>query len=244
MLNKSIEIALNALPSFENRLFKILHHRKFDYLIKNISSKPRVNINTVYDVGARFGNWSKTTSKLIPDAEFILFEATEKCTPQLDSKGFTYFIGALSSEEKTVQFYERGTAGDSYYMEKTKFYDDVAPKNVITKTLDGLNEQHNLPSPDFIKIDTQGSELDILEGGKQCLTSASICYLECPILEYNTGAPNIYDYISYMKNHDFIPIHIGEEHITHGALAQIDLLFLKKEIFQSINPDSSIDYFI
>ena len=46
-------------------------------------------------------------------------------------------------------------------------------------------EKENLKLPNFIKIDTQGSEIDILKGSKNTLKNCNLIYLETPIIEYN-----------------------------------------------------------
>ena len=58
--------------------------------------------------------------------------------------------------------------------------------------------------PDFIKIDTQGSELDILKGGEKTISNCSLIYLECPIIEYNLGSPNLNDYINNVDTEDAV----------------------------------------
>ena len=71
-------------------------------------------------------------------------------------------------------------------------------------TLDKLVSKNNIPLPDFIKIDTQGSELDILRGGEKTISNCSLIYLECPIIEYNMGSPNLSEYIEYLNLIDII----------------------------------------
>ncbi|OLE97400.1 MAG: hypothetical protein AUG75_08775 [Cyanobacteria bacterium 13_1_20CM_4_61_6] len=47
-------------------------------------------------------------------------------------------------------------------------YDILRKVPLRCRTLDGLCQEHNLV-PDVIKLDTQGTELDILRGGEMCL---------------------------------------------------------------------------
>ncbi len=84
---------------------------------------------------------------------------------------------------------------------------------------------NNLPLPDLIKIDTQGSELDILKGAQKSLEKCKLIYLECPIMEYNQGAPNFQDYITYMQAISYEPIDLCERHLINGRLVQVDILF-------------------
>jgi FkbM family methyltransferase len=51
-------------------------------------------------------------------------------------------------------------------------------KEVDIDTLDNLVEENNIPLPDFIKIDIDGSEYVFLEGAKNCLEHASSIVIE------------------------------------------------------------------
>jgi FkbM family methyltransferase len=189
-------------------------------------------INTVYDVGAWDGNWSRITkSNAIPNANFVLFEANPVYKEGLESTGFTSFCGmALSNPGRTsVEFYNGTNTGDSYYKETTKFYDDQGTITLPCTTLDVLKQSANLPTPQFIKIDTQGSELDILSGADSFIKDVDLIYTECPIVRYNAGAPDIQDYLDFFKQREFIPIDVFEIHRGEATLIQIDIMFMKKE---------------
>lgn len=77
----------------------------------------------------------------------------------------TVFNVVLSDMIKTVTFYQSNQTddtGDLYYKENTQFYKNISGTEVKTNTLSKLIHENNLPTPDYIKIDTQGVELDIL----------------------------------------------------------------------------------
>jgi hypothetical protein len=94
--------------------------------------------------------------------------------------------------------------------------------------LDSVIEEYDLPIPSFLKIDTQGSELDILKGAESVINQVDLVYLECPIIQYNKGAPNIGDYIAYMKEKNFIPYDLLEVHRSEEVLLQVDILFISE----------------
>ena len=114
----------------------------------------------------------------------------------------------------------------------------LKPKKKITDTLDNIVKKEKLPKPNFVKIDTQGSEIDILKGGKKTISNCSVVYLECPIINYNLGAPNLDEYIKYLNSVDFVPYDICEVHYSDKVLIQVDILFIKKSILiKKINPN-------
>lgn len=204
--------------------------------------KKDLKVEVVYDIGAFRGEWSSSLNKTsLKNKQFILFEANKENEPYLKKEGFKYFIELLSNEEKDLKFYSQVSTGDSYFLEQTTFYkNNMDPQMIKATTLDNLVGKNNIPSPDFIKIDTQGSELDILKGAKKTISGSSLLYLECPIIEYNLGAPNLNEYIEYLNSIDFIPYDICEVHKIDNVLIQIDILFIKKSIFEKIHPGRKV----
>ena len=67
-------------------------------------------------------------------------------------------------------------------------------------TLDDVVTKYQFPKPDFIKMDVQGSEKDILQGATETLERCQHLILELPKPNtvYNLGAPGfdeVYDYV-------------------------------------------------
>lgn len=179
--------------------FVLSGHNNLSNVLRDLESKG-LPFGTIYDIGARHAEWAKSIKKTFPKSEVVLFEANEKCRDILAQSKFRFFLGILSSEIKDVKFYENDSTGDSYYKENTAHYDSITPIERRTTTLDLVALENKLPPPDFIKLDTQGSELDILSGGSNCLQNASLVYIECPIIPYNIGAPGIQNYISVVSH--------------------------------------------
>jgi len=190
-----------------------------------------LTIDTIYDIGACQGTWSQDIKNTVfPDSEFILFEANSAHADYLKNTGFKYFQSILSNPGREyVNFYLRNGTGDSYYKENSAHYDNITSVQYPCTTLDQLILENNLPKPDFIKLDTQGSELDILAGSSSIIDTTKLIYTECPIIQYNLGSPNINDYLEYFKSKDFLPIDILEIHRAEEFLLQIDIMFMKRE---------------
>lgn len=191
-----------------------------------------VKIDCIYDVGGWMGYWTENMSSgILNEKEFIVFEANPYYEETLTRLNKKVFIDVLSYKQGLeVEYYDAPLSGESYYKEKTNYYKDHTPKKRITNTLDNIIEQNNLNLPDFIKIDTQGSELDILKGGFKAINNAKIVYTECPIIEYNIGAPNIQEYLNFFDYFGFYPMDILETHFMDSILVQIDIVFMKKEL--------------
>jgi FkbM family methyltransferase len=90
-------------------------------------------------------------------------------------------MGTLSDEEKEVDFYQ-----NEYYREIGSPLNNSIRKR--TFTLDKIVKERGFPLPDFIKIDVQGCEMDILKGGKDTVKHATRLIVELQHMEYNEGA--------------------------------------------------------
>jgi len=185
-------------------------------------------ISCVFDVGAHSGKWTQLYEKLLPNSKFILFEPIQRIPNTIEHKSFKVLLSDKSGE--TIAFYSISGTGDSYYKEDTKVYDKCNVIKFTAYTLDDLIEIHNIPLPQLIKLDTQGSELDILKGATRAIKSVDILITEIAVLPYNIGAPTFTDYIEYLTNLNFIPVGLEKIHIIDNSLVQVDLVFLRKHI--------------
>jgi len=98
--------------------------------------------------------------------------------------------------------------------------------------LDSLVEERGWPMPDFIKLDTQGSELDILRGAPRCLAHARGLQIECSVQQYNEGTPLLPDVLAFGQAAGFRVYDIAQFHFdARKELSQLDMLFVRSELF-------------
>jgi FkbM family methyltransferase len=165
---------------------------------------------SILDIGANIGQFYSDALKIVPNSYFYLIEANELCEVSLKSLGVDYSISVLSNCIKEVDFFTTSAdptcTGNSLYRELTSFFSDekVKPVRKVTNTLDGMFYNHNVFNRfDLIKIDTQGSELDILIGGKKLVSNSLGVILETSVKEYNSKAPNQIEIFEYMNSIGF-----------------------------------------
>jgi len=187
-----------------------------------------MHFDVCYDIGACNGSWARwIQSNVLQDSKFYLFEANSHYLSDLIITGHSFFLNVLSNENREfVDFYPGCNTGDSYYKETTTWYDEKKPVRMPCTTLDKLIEENNLPIPNLVKIDTQGSELDILSASKKILGKTELILCEMPIIEYNKGAPNISAYLEFFRDHDYIPVELLEIHRAEGIVFQVDFAFM------------------
>ena len=120
------------------------------------------------DIGAHIGLWTKKLSKDFN--QVICFEPLQihidchkKNCKELDN--ITLHECALSdSETDSIMTTNKLNSGMSTLLEPN--WEDKDTVIVKTKTLDSFN----LPKVDFIKIDVEGYELQVLSGGRETIT--------------------------------------------------------------------------
>ena len=203
----------------------------FYYLENSLIS---FNLETVYDIGASDGSFTNNISQYLhEDTKYHLFEPYEYTEIEVDVDHQWHRV-YLSDSARKVNFYinDEFHTGNSYYKEDTVAFDEIEPVEVITVSLDKYVAENNLTLPDLIKIDTQGSELDILKGAEYCLKNASVLILELPLIPYNIGSPGMVEILEYLRIKRFVPFTVIQEHqilddSINIAMAQVDIAFVK-----------------
>ena len=188
--------------SIKNKFFTFFEKLNYQSVLKDLASRG-LTINTVYDIGAHKGRWTKQHAALFPNASFYLFEANKEHAEKLKSRGHRTFIGVLSSDGMPAKFYKKAGTGDSLYRENTQTYPEDTFEVVATKTLHQVVTSEKLPKPDFVKLDVQGAEIAILKGAGDLLDGCSLLLAECPIVPYNLGASELKEYLDYFKSLGF-----------------------------------------
>ena len=204
-----------------------------DYFKLNELIKPK----RVLDIGAHVGDFTSNLSKLSPDCMFIMVEANPHCEPYLNKLGHGYQILALSNYVGTTSLYiEKANqigSGASIYRENTEWYADDKFELVETpvNTLDNL-KYFSDELIDLVKIDVQGAELDILNGGSKTIKRSKYVLLEVSTLQYNIGAPLMDQVVNKLKEYEFVIEDILEyQKLSDDSIFQLDILFRNSYIY-------------
>lgn len=189
-----------------------------------------VRPHTCLDIGANVGHWFAEAKEAWRNCAFLLIEGNPACEEMLALSGAEYRIALLSDEEKIVDFWMQPGAptgtGASIYRENTPFYFDAQPVQMQTKTLDKLLDGRTF---DLLKLDCQGSELDILKGGPKTLAEADAVLMEVALTDYNEGAPQEFEVKAFMLDAGF-PTMTEIERVCSpltGEHVQSDILFTR-----------------
>ena len=214
-----------GVPSQEDSLIRI----------KNLGYQPK----RCLDIGAYKGTWTADFKTLFPSCQVLMIEGQlEKETELLKTKNtFTnvdYQIALLGASEKNVFFNKYETASSVL----GEYHDTGAIMEERRLTLlDTLTEKAGF-LPDFIKIDTQGYELEILKGGEKTLSTAEFVLLEVSFLNIYKDCPLVNEVVAFMNDKGFVVYDICSlmKRPLDKALYQADFLFVKEtSLFRSDN---------
>jgi hypothetical protein len=192
--------------------------------------KSGFNPKKILDIGASICETADIMRDVWPVAKIVLFEGNKKFESLYKIKNYTYNIKLLGKYNGISKFYKTKwspvCSGNSIYKENSSFYDDT---NLIVEELP-IYKLDDLTNEDFdlIKIDTQGSELDIINGGFATFSKAKVIITEVSLINYNEGGcakQQVIDKLTDMK-FDFISVVESVLNDNKQIIAE-SLLFIK-----------------
>ena len=197
--------------------------------------KDKISPDYIIDVGCGHGEWFLKCFKFFPNSNYLLFDANKNNMNKLSilSQKYSqikYKICLLSSEIKEFKFFNMGY-GSSVYEEKTNHPRKI--EYIQSTTLKAELSHLSLSSSNnIIKLDVQGSEIDILNGLEDDITFFEVIILETSLKEYNKNSPLFLEVINFMNSKNFIFFDIcdlkrlGD---NNSFLVQFDAIFVNKK---------------
>jgi len=157
--------------------------------IQRLSRAREMSTEVFFDVGANEGQTAIAARKAFPGARIYCFEPHPSTYGRLqmnlaDSHIMTLPV-ALSDHEGKVPFYEYATPGGGTHVNSlvpdapftTHYGFHANQQTVQSLTLDGFCLQEGIGRIDVLKIDTEGSELMVLNGAKRMLSEGRIVFV-------------------------------------------------------------------
>jgi len=163
-------------------------------------------IDAIIDVGAAVGNVSLAVGALFPNAKIFAFDPIEENCKELKKRDCHHRIiveeVVISDNKGEVEFFINSYLPASSLLQFEDEFRNIFPVSdkikVKTVTLDSYFSKVPLGKKIFLKIDTQGSELAVLQGAEKLLEKVSIVHIETNLSDYYLGQHlfgDIYDFL-------------------------------------------------
>ena len=157
------------------------------YLLEQYLPKSQV----IFDVGANIGQWSNFATKLKSNINLHCFEPNQSAFDSLSlcrehnfpqTNVVLNHLGLDSySGEKTLYVLFECSQLNSFWQREE--LNNAKQEIIQVDSLDNYCERHQIETIDFLKIDVEGHELEVLKGAKQLLAAQKINLIQ---FEYNT----------------------------------------------------------
>lgn len=230
--------------------------RTFGYRVININSRERdafkdqQKLTTdkdviIFDVGACTGETALQYKGLFRKSTIYCFEPFAPSYEMLkkrisDSANIKCYNVALSDRAGQVDFhvnqYFPTNSMLATHVDSAKNWNDrvYVTKDVIkidSLRLDDFVAQNQIDKIDILKMDTQGTEYQIIEGAAKCLEQdkISLIYLEIMTMPAYQGQKNFDEILLLLRRNGFALYNLYNLSYTNaGELRQLDAIFTKR----------------
>jgi len=182
---------------------------------------------TVFDIGANIGEWTNLALKINQNIELHCFEPGSYTFKKLISNNLPENVicnnfGLSSSKcKKPLYTFENDSGANSLYQREGLengwgIHPPIRKEMVNLDTLENYCREKNITEIDFMKIDVEGHEFEVLKGGKSLLDSGKI-----KIIQFEYGGCNIdsgvflKDIFNFFKNMSYSFYKIYPDYIGH-----------------------------
>lgn len=238
-INEKLKRVTNVLDNPE--LLKTIKKnidRRFVRNLLLLKKKFAIEPNTIFDVGAAIGSWTKAARFSFPNAKIHAFEPIPSSYNIIekfkinDKNLFTYNF-ALGNQNKLADFQLNEFSDSSSLLKMTNTHKEIFPftKNEQTikvecKRLDSFTKI-DIISPSFLKMDVQGAELLVLEGCGEIIKQIDVIELELNYEQFYEGQAKYSDVFIFMKNSGFKSFLQLNPRFSKNKLLWCDILFFR-----------------
>lgn len=196
---------------------------------------PNQRFGVLLDVGANVGQSTLSFAAAFPDARIFAFEPAEASFAALQAA-----ISSLPNVRATQCAFsgEPGTLRMIMHGTTTRNRITDAPlagnvKEVAVRRLDAWCAEQGLGQVDFLKIDTEGHDLDVLKGATGILPQVDFVQVEVSMNRYNRFHVPFFDVFDFMSDAGFHLFYLHGQAFEgrgHPVLRRADPIFINSRV--------------
>lgn len=184
------------------------------------------------DVGAYSGEWTIAFRQLYPQTRVLMVEPQPARKERLQA--LTHVHNGV--EFAPVLLGPAAAAGVTFYQAETGSSvlrdpgnNAAQPAAMEMTTLDAVTRGTPFERADFLKLDVQGYELEVLKGAEEILKSVEAVMMEVNLIGVYEGAPLVHEAVAYMAAHGFRVYDVCTffRRPYDNALWQLDMIFVR-----------------
>ena len=161
------------------------------------------NMQTVFDIGANTGDYSFEIKNIKPEVIVHCFEPDSRAFSILKEKRWLIVNNIALGDKSGIQTFHlsnKSTHNSFLDMEENI----VESQNVIVSTIDEYCQKNSITHIDFMKIDVEGWEYFVLQGGKNLFEKGSINYIQFEFSGASRQARTfLKDFIDFFDNYKY-----------------------------------------
>ncbi|OGG45294.1 hypothetical protein A2673_00080 [Candidatus Kaiserbacteria bacterium RIFCSPHIGHO2_01_FULL_50_13] len=185
------------------------YHSLYDTVLKHRE------IQTVLDIGANDGHWSAEIRTLLPHAHIHAFEPLKDCFERANRRfasdpHFKSFNIALGDSDGYTEIERSSFHPSSSLRAMAKLHKELYPKSagvtrekIRVRRLDAVATECVLAPDILIKMDVQGFEDKVIEGGRETFKKAAIVIAEVAFVRLYENQPLFGDIHNLMRGLGF-----------------------------------------
>ena len=225
---RSLSIGLSVPTGSIDRYLELVYLKK---LLVDL------DINCVLDVGANRGQFAHELRGIGFEGNIVSFEPVQREFEILsksfanDPKWSGYQI-ALGSEEKNMQIHIPKLTVMSSLLEFANGENNMECQNIRVKRLDEVFQEimEGVETPRiFLKMDTQGYDLEVFKGSRGCITQILGLESELSIIPLYKNMPHYLESLTVYENSGFELFNLSVvNRLSSGGLVEINC-FMKRQ---------------
>ena len=167
-----------------------------------------LGIKTIIDIGANEGQFAEKITAILPEASLICFEPLPEPFRKLKEKfagkpGFSCLEIALGEREGRQKIFRNEYSPSSSILPMKSAHKEAFDharrefeEEISIRRLDSVAKQIKIAGPYLVKIDVQGYEKQVIDGGADIIKNAAMIIIETSFVELYENSPlfgDIYD---------------------------------------------------